>query len=42
MLILQPVLKGSYTFAFMRPVDRGAGVTSIQQMRTDIFPEVDI
>jgi len=42
MWIVQLALKRPYTFAVMAMLIVVLGVTSIQQMRTDIFPEIDI
>lgn len=42
MWIVQLALKRPYTFAVMSLLIVVLGVTSIRQMRTDIFPEIDI
>lgn len=42
MWIVQLALKRPYTFAVMALLIIVLGVTSIRQMRTDIFPEIDI
>jgi multidrug efflux pump subunit AcrB len=42
MWIVQVALKYRYTFAVMALLILVLGVTSISQMRTDIFPEIDI
>jgi len=42
MWIVQLALKRPYTFAVMALLIVVLGVTSISQMRTDIFPEIDI
>src|SRR6185369_1201297 len=42
MWIVQLALKRSYTFAVMALLIVVLGVAAISQMRTDIFPEIDI
>ena len=42
MWIVQIALKRPYTFAVLALLIVVLGVTSIHQMRTDIFPEIDI
>jgi multidrug efflux pump subunit AcrB len=42
MWIVQLALKRRYTFVVMAILIVVLGVTAINQMRTDIFPEIDI